>query len=224
MGNKSAHKVPINKDHFMKVLHDKKCSIRKLGEAYSEIERTEKTIRRCLESGEMPPDLLDKIAKYLNVHPDYLAGVYHEKADRIEDVYFRQLQKSFLKPEKYPYILKAKSDIGYNEHFEQLLIMNDISLDLYNTLPAMERVYFRQQMVLAIYQVIAKFFSHDSLGNSTSEILSYYESMVDDFDPFSLFAELEGIGLSEVDLALEFTEEDNRDFERRMAEKHSTDE
>ena len=74
MGNKATLKVHINKEHFLKVLHTKKCSIRQLGEAYNEIGRTEKTIRRCLNAEEMPPDLLDKISKYLNVHPDYLSG------------------------------------------------------------------------------------------------------------------------------------------------------
>ena len=81
MGNKSAQKVPVNKERFMGVLNLRNCSIRKLGEAYEEIERTEKTIRRCLDNGEMPPDLLNRIAKYLDVHPDYLSGV---------DVYKRQ--------------------------------------------------------------------------------------------------------------------------------------
>ena len=42
MGNKATLKVHINKEHFLKVLHTKKCSIRQLGEAYNEIGRTEK--------------------------------------------------------------------------------------------------------------------------------------------------------------------------------------
>ena len=221
MGNKAAPKIQINKKHFMEVLKYKKCSIRKLGEAYDKIERTEKTIRRCLENGEMPPDLLDRIAKYLNVHPDYLAGVYNEKADKIEDAYLRKLQQSFLKPEKYPYILKSKSEIGYTEHFEQLLAMNDISMELFNTLPAMDRILFRQQLVLAIYQVIEKHFTHDSLGNNTSKILTYYESIVNDFDPLSYFAELEGIGISEDDIVLTFSKEDKIAHEYQTNTKHS---
>ena len=76
MANKAAQKVPVNKQRFFEVLKWRNCSIRKLGEAYEQIERTEKTIRRCLDAGEMPPDLLDRIAKYLDVHPNYLSGVY----------------------------------------------------------------------------------------------------------------------------------------------------
>ena len=44
MGNKSAQKVPVNKERFMEILKLRNSSIRKLGEAYEEIERTEKTI------------------------------------------------------------------------------------------------------------------------------------------------------------------------------------
>ena len=55
----------------MEVLRLRNSSIRKLGEAYEEIERTEKTIRRCLNNGEMPPDLLNRIPKHIIDHPDY---------------------------------------------------------------------------------------------------------------------------------------------------------
>lgn len=85
MANRTLQKIPVNKGRFFEVLKLRKCSIRKLGEAYEQIGRTEKTIRRCLDDGKMPPDLLDRIAKYLNIHPDYLAGVYDDKLNRIED-------------------------------------------------------------------------------------------------------------------------------------------
>lgn len=102
MENKSSQKAPVNKEHFIEVLKLKNSSIRKLSEAYEEIKRTEKTIRRCLDNGEMPPDLLNRIAKYLNVHPDYLSGLYNNKADRIEDDFLRIMYRSSIKPEKYP--------------------------------------------------------------------------------------------------------------------------
>ena len=63
--------------------------------------------------------------------------------------------------------------------------MNNITMDQYCTLPADERVLFRQELVVAILQVISRHFSHDSLGNDLSAELEYCESFVDDFDPFS---------------------------------------
>lgn len=226
MGNKTTRKVPINKKRFMEILELRNCSIRKLGEgdAYDAVERTEKTIRRCLNSGEMPPDLLDKIAKYLDVHPDYLAGVYDDKADKIEDAFLHALSRSFIKPEKYPYILKAKSEIGYKTYFENILTMNDISMELFKTLPPEERILFRQEMVVAILQVVAKHFSHDSLGNDLTEPSLYCESFVGDFDPFSYFAELEGVGLSEDDLFGFNNDNTMTDTELRLHEKYNNQE
>ena len=225
MGNKVAltQKVVVNKKRFLEVLKHRNCSIRKLGEAYEEIERTEKTIRRCLDSGEMPSGLLDKIAKYLDVHPDYLSGIYHKKADKIEDAYMRTLSFRYINPDKYPYLLKAKSDIGYKTYFEDLLTMNDISIEQFKTLPPEERVLFRQEMVVAIMRVIAKHFTHDSLGNDLLETLSYCESLVGDSDPFSYFHQLEGIGLREDDMDI-FDDDTANDFEHRMAEKHGNPE
>lgn len=195
MANKALLKVQVNKQRFLEVLKLRNCSIRKLGEAYEQIGRTEKTIRRCLDAGKMPPDLLNRIAKYLNVHPDYLSGVYDNVADRIEDKYLRALSKSFIKPEKYPYLLKAKSEIKYTSYFENLLTMNDISMEQFNTLPPEERILFRQEMVVAILSVIAKHFTTDSLGNDLQDELDHCKSFVGDYDPFSYYARLEGIGL-----------------------------
>lgn len=220
MGNKTARKVPVNKEHFMEVLRLRNSSIRQLGDAYEKIERTEKTIRRCLDNGEMPPDLLDKIAKHLDVHPDYLSGVYDDKASQIEDAYLRTLSRSFIKPEKYPYLLKAKNKISYTTYFDNILTMNDITMDLFHALPPMERVMFRQEMVVAILHVIAKYFTHDSLGNDLSETLSYCESFVGDFDPFSYFAELEGIRMPEEKFDDFYADDTIVDFEKRMAEKY----
>ena len=112
----------------------------------------------------MPPDLLERIARFLNVHPDYLAGIYDEKADRIEDAYLRHMYLKRVKPENYPYLLKAREDIDYSRYFEDILTMNNISMEQFKTLDPVERVLFRQELVLAILEVIAKHFKVDSLG------------------------------------------------------------
>lgn len=210
MANKTAQKVPVSKQRFLEVLKWRNCSIRKLGKAYEQIERSEKTIRRYLDIGEMPYNLLDSIAKHLNVHPDYLSGVYDDKANRIKDEHLRAYFKSFIKPERYPYLLKAKSKIEYASYFENLLTMNDISMEQFNALPPEERVLFHQEMVVAILDVITKHFTTDSLGNNLQEELDYCKSFVGDYDPFSYYARLEGIGLSDP----EFSDEPFDDLDR----------
>ena len=220
MGNKTSRNVPVNKKHFIEVLKSKKCSIRKLGNEYEKIDRTEKTIRRCLNKGEMPSDLLDRIAKHLDIHPDYLSGVYCNKADQIEDAYLQSLYRSSHKLEKYPYLLKAKKDIGYTTYFENILTMNDISMELFHTLSPVDRVMFRQELEVSILRVFAKYFTHDSLGNDLSETLSYCEAFAEDFDPFSFFAEIEGVGLLEDELYYCGDDNSTSDFEKKMDEKY----
>lgn len=199
MANKTAQKVPINKQRFLEVLKLRECSIRKLGEAYEQIERTEKTIRRCLNIGEMPPDLLDRIAKYLNVHPDYLSGVYDAAKERLPKE-LRPYFKDSIKPENYPYLLKEKDEIEYTSYFNNTLIMNNISIKQFNTLPPEERVLLRQEMLVAILNVITKHFTIDSLGNNTQDRLDYCKSFIGDCDPFSYYSRLEGIGLPDPEL------------------------
>lgn len=227
MANRETKKIKINRDRFMEVLKLRKSSIRQLDDPRNEkgIGRTEKTIRRCLKSGQMPPELLNNIARYLNIHPDYLSGVYDEKADKIEDSFLRQMYKRSITPEKYPYLLKAKSDIEYTNYFENILTMNNISIDQFRSLPPEERIIFRQELVVAILKVIAKHFKKDSLGCNIAENLDYCESFVGDLDPTSYFAELEGIGISEEELFAmnpiteEELKEDN-EFKKRMDEKY----
>jgi len=219
MANRETKKVKVNKDRFMEVLRDKHTSIRELGRAYDKIQRTEKTIRNCLQHEEMPEELLDNIARYLNVHPDYLSGEYDEQADKIEDAILKRMFLSRVKPENYPYLLKARSDIDYTRFFEEILTMNNITIEQFRTLPPVERVLFRQEMVLAIYRVIAGHFSVDSLGNDTQEELRYCEAFVDDFDPFSYFAELEGVGLTEPEDINE-AQQGESEAERKLREKY----
>ncbi|MCD8367157.1 MAG: hypothetical protein LUC48_03930 [Clostridiales bacterium] len=221
MGNKKVQKVSINKERFLEVLHLRNCSIRKLGNAYEEIGRTEKTIRRCLDAGEMSPDLLNRIAKYLNVHPDYLSGKYDEQADRIEDSYLRAMFKSFINPERYPYLLKARSDIEYKTYFENILNMNDISMEQFHELPPEERILFHKELVVAILEVISKHFTRNALGQCIADELDDCKSSFNEFDPFSYYAELEGIGIPEPNFIDDADDKESREFEKRMSEKYN---
>jgi hypothetical protein len=197
MGNKAMATVPVSAERFMEVLKLRKSSIRRLGEEYEQIQRTERTIRRYIQKGEMPKDLLDRIAKYLDVTPEYLSGVYDKDAGKIKNDVMRHRSKSKIKPEKHPYLLKAKRDLGYAAYFENILTMNDISMKHFKALPAKERVLFHQEMIAAIVGVIARHFSHDSLGNDMGDVLWYCESHIGDEEPLSPFHKMEGIGVSE---------------------------
>lgn len=52
-------------------------------------------------------------------------------------------------------------------------------------------------MTVAIMNVIVNHFKVDGLQQNTQELLEQYEGMVGNYDPFSIFEQLEGIGLDE---------------------------
>ena len=71
MANKKLYTVPISKERFIETVHSLGWSIRDLGKN-TYIDRTEKTIRRCLNNGEISPYLLSKIASVMNIKEDLL--------------------------------------------------------------------------------------------------------------------------------------------------------
>ena len=65
----------LDPEWFKWVIHKQGWSIRKLG-ADRDIGKTDKTIRRAIKAERIRPELLDRIAKKLDVYPPYLAGRY----------------------------------------------------------------------------------------------------------------------------------------------------
>ncbi len=194
MANKIIQTVPVNRQHFLHVIKSKNSSIRKLGDAYGDIGRTEKTIRRYLKKGIMPPDLIDSIAKYLDVHPDYLTGI--------------QLKER-------PYLMRAKREVDYSKYLEDTLLINDITMKQFLALEPFKREQMKREIAISTLKVLAKYFEKDALGNNMDDELDYWQAMLEDFDPFSPFAESENLGIPEPNFRY-----DQTDFEKRMQEKH----
>lgn len=117
MANKKVAKVPFSRYRFTQALDYRKSSIRKLGKV-AEIERDEKTIRRCLHNGEIPPALLDRIGRYLDVHPDFLSGTYDRPIERIEDETVRMMLKAQIRVEDHPYFTKEQEELKYRDYFK----------------------------------------------------------------------------------------------------------
>ena len=65
----------LDPEWFKWVIHKQGWSIRRLG-ADRDIGKTDKTIRRAIKAEGIRPELLDRIAKKLDVYPPYLAGRY----------------------------------------------------------------------------------------------------------------------------------------------------
>lgn len=184
MANKETLKTPVIRERLEEALRLRKTSIRKLGDIF-EIGRTEKTIRRCLSKGEMTPDLLDRIGKYLNVDPKYLSGGYGRELDKIADEYTRMVLMSHLNAERFPYpdLKKDQVKLGYEKYFKDILIMHDISMKQFLNLPCGQRQVLQLEIEIAIASIIAKYFNCDARGREGLPDLPYLEVMIANDDP-----------------------------------------
>lgn len=174
MANKESLKIPVSRDRFMEALKYRKTSIFKLGEV-PEIERTEKTIRRCLKQGTMAPDLLDRIGKYLDVHPDFLSGKYDES---ISYAKMRRI-KSRLSVENFPYFIKKQEQLKYKNYFRDILLMHDISMEQFLALEEKHRIHLQLEIERAINTVIYKYFKCDARGREDMPELRLLETQID---------------------------------------------
>lgn len=184
MANKETLKIPVIRERLEEALRLRKTSIRKLGDIF-EIGRTEKTIRRCLSKGEMPPDLLDRIGKYLNVDPEYLSGGYGRELDEIADESTRTVLRSHLKAERfsYPDLKNEQVELGYEKYLKHILIMHNISMNQFLNLPCGQRQELQLEIEMAIASIIAKHFNCDARGREGLHDLQYLEVMIANDDP-----------------------------------------
>lgn len=89
MANQEAYKIPVSRLRFDEAINCRHSNIKTLG-LVPEIARSDKTIRRYLHDGKMPPELLDRIAKHLDVSPDYISGQRDRDIDKIQDADLRE--------------------------------------------------------------------------------------------------------------------------------------
>ena len=181
MANRKSERVIVDKAWFMNVLKQKKVSIRDLDrdEAQKIVDRNEKTIRRHLDSGEMPPDLLNRIGKYLNVHPDYLAGKQYRTIMKIDDEHIQEVLISQLKPEKFPYFIKEHEEVDYKDYFKKLLLIHNISMGQFMNMPQENRLDLQKEIERAITSVIVKYFEEDGRGRKGLPDLYWMEAQME---------------------------------------------
>lgn len=183
MANKEKPKVRINRARFDEALKLRGSSIRKLGQAYNEIGRDEKSIRRYLREG-FPTDILDLIGKYLDVEPAYLSGKYDQEIEKIKNPDLRGILKRQLRPNKFPYLMAQTRQQGfYDRYFESILTIHGISGRQFYALTPGQQKQLRLDMEAAITHVISKFFTEDAKGQRGLPDLGYLYALIDNYDP-----------------------------------------
>ena len=173
--------VPIEKKFFMQTLKKKKSSIRKLG-SNDKIINTERTIRRALNAGKMSRELLNSIAKELNIYPAFLSGEIYLSICSIKDDVIRNIALSSLRINNYPYFMKEKDEYHINDFLKNVLMLYDISLMQYEHFPFERKIEFLRALDTAIVPIINHFFIQDAYGNADLPNLQLNSIRIDQYE------------------------------------------
>ncbi len=167
MANKPAPKVRINRERFMRVIREKGYTILRLG-SVREIDRDEKTIRRYLQMGEMPEELLNRICRVINVDPVYVTQAFEDHQAWLEpDAGKRAQLIDSMGEASYSYFNKEKREALKNDYVRTLLTLHDLPESAYENLGRAAQIHFLLDLDRAIDNVIWQYFSHtDQVGYS----------------------------------------------------------
>lgn len=187
MANKKSKKEPFQWERFLAAKRRAKISITKLGSKDDGIGWSEKTIRRAKADGEISPEILEALAKRLDIDPDYLRGKYDHFYDLIADGFDEKQREIYLKkmldPGHYPYY-RGKNQIKlYEGYMDGILMLHGISNRQYDELSPEKRKAFQIDIEKAVGTVIEKYFECDGRGQSGIPDLYSLEAQIECYEP-----------------------------------------
>lgn len=134
----------------------KKRSYRSIAE---EIDVNERTIRKSCKDGLITPELLDKLARALNVDTAYLMGEFDLFYDQLNDEEIRRKYKEiFLNPTHHPYSQHLPDEVDYDNLIASLLKMYSIHPDCYFDMTSAAKLVFKERLHSSIYRVLHSYF------------------------------------------------------------------
>ena len=189
MANKPKMKAPFKRKMFEEVLQLRGTSIRKLCNVSSGIGWSEKTIHRALNEGKISPELLDILAKRLDIDPFYLMGKHHESINKITDQVLRNMILKNINASHFPYILsqqRLKKDERpiYDRFLENVLILHDLSPKQFEELPFQKQKEFQMKMEEALCPILIEYFPVNARGEDTYSEIYRLLYDIEDYDPY----------------------------------------
>ena len=187
MANKKSKREPFQWERFIAAKKRAKISITKLGSKDDGIGWSEKTIRRAKADGKISPEILEALAKRLDIDPDYLRGKYDHFYDLIADGFDEKQREIYLKkmldPGRYPYY-RGKNQIKlYEGYMDGILMLHGISNRQYDELSPEKRKAFQIDIERAVGVVIEKYFECDGRGQSGIPDLYSLEAQIECYEP-----------------------------------------
>lgn len=187
MANKKSKKEPFQWERFLAAKKRAKISITKLGSKDDGIGWSEKTIRRAKADGEISPEILEALAKRLDIDPDYLRGKYDHFYDLIADGFDEKQREIYLKkmldPGRYPYYIGTNKIKLYEGYMNGILMLHGISNHQYDELSPEKRKAFQIDIERAVGAVIEKYFECDGRGQRGIPDLYSLEAQIECYEP-----------------------------------------
>lgn len=187
MANKKAPKKTFSSSCFDAAMKLRGTSIRKLGAIEGGVGWSDKTIRRARKRGEISAELLDALAKRLDVAPDYLTGKYARDFSKLFpeplDAESTAILEGMLAPERFPYLMSQHRTDLYDRYIDGILMIHDISFRQYSEMPADSKRQFELDIERAVCPVIRKYFRHDARGREGLPDLYRIEVEIDNYNP-----------------------------------------
>ena len=137
---KKKSKQPIDGKWLKDVIRRRGLSVRALtnSEREGSIPYDIRTVQRAIADNEITPQLLDEIARAIDVHPDFLRGKYlwTLKIDIIEHPEVRDhWLEHYLNPAYFPYRMHEREQIGSRRNFFNTLLMHGVDEEEFRKLP-----------------------------------------------------------------------------------------
>lgn len=148
-----------------------------LGYLSEKVDRDTRTLWRYWQKEEMPRQILDEIAKELDVSFYYLTGSEHAFYKiLLEDDDFKESLEKQLTPENYPYFRNYEhtaSFENYDEYIELLLSRHQVSRTMYAEMSVRDRLHMLKDIEDAITNVLSSYYKEDALGFSSNEEFAF---------------------------------------------------
>ena len=187
MANKKTPKKTFSSSCFDAAMKLRGTSIRKLGAIEGGVGWSDKTIRRARKSGEISAELLDALAKLLDVAPDYLTGKYAGDFSKLFpeplDAESTAILVAMLVPERFPYLMSQHRADLYDRYIDGILMIHDISFRQYSEMPDDSKRQFELDIERAVCPVIRKYFTHDARDQEGLPDLYRIEAEIENYDP-----------------------------------------
>lgn len=158
MANKKVKTIPLSKARFKEARKLRGMTLADIA-AHKDIDRSEKTLLRWIDRGEMPAGLLDTIGRILDVDPEFISGTFDRNAEALEsDPVLCKEIKDQLNASDHPYFLALERKRDPLRFIRDIMLNESIDPSQLDALSFKEIVRLDLELENAVRPILRKYF------------------------------------------------------------------